>query len=74
LGFYGPGGFHPAALGTYLAALVVYEGITGHDARSLPQEAVVSGQRLNLAGGTIVLLQTIAHETVDKFGRMSRGE
>lgn len=64
LAFYGPDGFHPAALGTYLAALVVYEGITGHSAQSLPQQAIVAGQRLDLPGGTIVLLQRIAHETV----------
>ena len=68
LAFYGPDGFHPAALGTYLAALVVYEGITGHDARSLPQEAIVAGERLELPGGTVVLLQRVAHETVLKYG------
>lgn len=67
LAFYGPDGFHPAALGTYLAALVVYEGITGHDARSLPQEAVVAGQPLELPGSTVVLLQRIAHETLLKY-------
>jgi hypothetical protein len=61
---YGPDGFHPAPLGTYLAALVVYEGITGHDARLLPQQAVVQGQTLPVAGGTVTLLQRIAHETV----------
>jgi hypothetical protein len=64
LPLYGPDGFHPAPLGTYLAALVVYEGITGHDARLLPQQAVVQGQTLPVAGGTVILLQRIAHETV----------
>jgi hypothetical protein len=67
LPLYGPDGFHPSALGTYLAALVVYEGVTGHDARSLPQEAVVAGQRLNVSGGTVVLLQRAAHETVARL-------
>jgi hypothetical protein len=43
---------------------VVYEGITGHDARLLPQQAVVQGQTLPVAGGTVILLQRIAHETV----------
>ena len=31
LPIYGTDGYHPAPLGTYLAALVVYEGITGHE-------------------------------------------
>jgi hypothetical protein len=64
---YGPDGFHPSPVGTYLAALVVYEGITGHDARSLPPEAVVAGQRLNLPSEAVVLLQRIAHETVARL-------
>jgi hypothetical protein len=67
LPLYGPDGFHPAPLGTYLAALVVYEGITGHDARRLPQQAVVQGQPLALAGGTVLLLQRVAHETVARI-------
>jgi hypothetical protein len=69
LPLYGPDGFHPSPLGTYLAALVVYEGITGHDARRLPEEALVAGQRLNVPGGTILLLQRVAHETVVRIGR-----
>ena len=31
LPLYGPDGFHPSPLGTYLAALVVYAGLTGHE-------------------------------------------
>jgi hypothetical protein len=64
LPLYGPDGFHPSPLGTYLAALVVYEGITGHDSRRLPQVAVVAGRRLEVPGGTVLLLQRVAHETV----------
>jgi hypothetical protein len=67
LPFYGPDGFHPSPLGTYLAALVIYEGITGHNARSLPQQAIVEGQRLDVAGATIVLLQRVAHETAARY-------
>lgn len=33
---YGPDGFHPSRLGTYLAALVVYQGLTGELPRTLP--------------------------------------
>jgi hypothetical protein len=60
LPLYGGDGFHPSALGTYLAALVVYEEITGHDARSLPQQAVVAGQTLDVPGATVALLNRVA--------------
>jgi hypothetical protein len=33
---YGPDAFHPSPLGTYLAALVAYTGLTGELPRSLP--------------------------------------
>jgi hypothetical protein len=64
LPLYGIDGFHPAELGTYLAALVVYEGITGRDARSLPRQALVAAHPLVLPDATIVFLQRVAHETV----------
>jgi hypothetical protein len=64
LPLYGPDGYHPGELGTYLAALVIYEGITGHDARLLPGRAVVGGRDLNVPEITVRMLQTVAHETV----------
>lgn len=64
LPLYGGDGYHPAPLGTYLAALVVYEGITGHDARLLPPIAVVAGVSLPTATATIRMLQQVAHETM----------
>jgi hypothetical protein len=67
LGLYGPDGYHPSPLGTYLAALVVYEGVTGHDARLLPDGAVVAGQSLRLPPSRVQLLQEAAHETVARF-------
>jgi hypothetical protein len=36
LELYGPDGFHPGELGTQLAALVVYAGLTGTDPEELP--------------------------------------
>jgi hypothetical protein len=68
LPLYGPDGFHPSELGTYLAALVVYEGITGHDARSLPAQAYAGGHPLSVHEPTIRLLQRVAHETVVRLG------
>jgi hypothetical protein len=64
---YGPDGFHPAALGTYLAALVVYEAVTGRDAQLLPDRAVVGGLTLSVPEATVEMLQRIAHETVLRF-------
>jgi hypothetical protein len=68
LPLYGPDGYHPSPLGTYLAALVVYESITGHDSRELPQVPVVAGQPLEVAGATVLLLQRVSHETVLRIG------
>jgi len=67
LPLYGADGYHPSELGTYLAALVVYEGITGHDARSLPVEAIVAGQKLGVPPARVRLLQGAAHEAVARF-------
>jgi hypothetical protein len=64
LALYGPDGYHPGALGTYVAALVIYEEITGHDAQQLPARAVVGGQELPVSGSTVRMLQRVAHETV----------
>jgi hypothetical protein len=67
LPLYGLDGFHPAELGTYLAALVVYEAITGHDARSLPAVAAVAAHPLTTPATTVRSLQRVAHETVVQF-------
>ena len=64
---YGLDGYHPAPLGTYLAALVVYEKVTGHDARLLPAVAVVAGVTLSASEQLVRVLQRIAHETVASF-------
>jgi hypothetical protein len=64
---YGADGYHPAPLGTYLAALVIYEKVTGHDARLLPAVAVVGGATLGASETTVRFLQRIAHETVAKY-------
>jgi hypothetical protein len=63
LALYGPDGFHPSPIGTYLAALVMYERITGHDARALPAVAVSGGLTLGLSPDTVRLLQQTAHLT-----------
>jgi len=44
LGLYGPDGFHPSDLGTSLAALVVYAGLTAVSPASLELDRPVSGE------------------------------
>lgn len=67
LSLYGSDGYHPAQLGRYLAALVVYEKVTHHDARKLPGVAMVAGVSLSTSESTVRFLQQIAHETVARF-------
>ncbi len=67
LPLYGPDGYHPGELGTYLAALVIYEKITGHDARLLPVRAEVAGRQLGIPAATVRMLQVVAHETVGAY-------
>jgi hypothetical protein len=59
---YGPDGFHPSPMGTFLTSLVIYERITGRDPRTLPAVAFAAGHRLELPEATIRLLQRAAHE------------
>ncbi len=67
LPLYGPDGFHPAPMGTFLAALEIYERITGRDPRNLPAVAFSSGYSLNLPEATIRLLQRAAHDANTRF-------
>ncbi len=64
---YGADGFHPSELGTYLTALVVYEGLTGKDVTTLPPRITMGGKRLQIPTATVRLLQRAAHETVARF-------
>ena len=61
LALYEPDGVHPSALGTYLAAITIYEKLTGHDAERLPSTAIVNGVNLGLSEPTVRLLQHAAH-------------
>jgi hypothetical protein len=67
LPLYGGDGYHPAPLGTYLMALVIYERISGHDVRQLPVQNVN-----NLLDGvpdvTVRLLQQAAHQANETYG------
>jgi hypothetical protein len=69
LQLYSSDGLHPTPLGTYLAALVIYERITGHDARALPARAIVAGSDLGLAEVKVRQLQAAAHTANQQFAR-----
>jgi hypothetical protein len=59
---YGPDGFHPSPAGTYLAALVIYQQITGRSPVGLPGNAPIPADRARL-------LQEAAEEANARFGR-----
>ena len=59
---YGPDGFHPTATATYLAALVIYQQITGRSPVGLPAGTGMPGDRA-------LLLQEAAREANAQFGR-----
>lgn len=62
LPLYSGDGLHPTELGTYLAALVMYERFTGKDARLLPSTATVGGRSISgISAATVRRLQEIAH-------------
>lgn len=59
---YGPDGFHPTPTATYLAALVIYQQITGRSPVGLPPGTQMSTARA-------LLLQEAAQEANAQFGR-----
>lgn len=68
LPLYDPDGLHPAPLGTWLAAITIYDQLTGHDGRALAPQAVVKGVRLNLPAATVQLLQDVAYTATRDAG------
>jgi hypothetical protein len=61
LALYGPDGFHPSPMGSYLAALVIYRQLFGEPA---PAQPVLGG-----AGEQAALLHRVAEETVARLWR-----
>jgi hypothetical protein len=62
---YGPDGFHPSAAGTYVAALVMYEQISGLDARDL----TAADAGLSIDTEVDALLRAAAHEANVRHAR-----
>jgi hypothetical protein len=67
LSFYDSDNVHPTPLGTFLAALVIYERITGRDLRNLPSTIESFGTRFNASGETVRLLLRAAHDTNARY-------
>ena len=61
LPLYGPDGYHPSAMGSFLAALEIYERLSGRDVRTLPPRAFAGKQPLDLSESLVRLLQSAAH-------------
>ena len=67
LPLYGPDSFHPSPMGTYLAALTIYQRVTGRDPRTLPDQALGATGALSLAPATVQLLQQAAFDANAAF-------
>jgi hypothetical protein len=65
LALYGPDGFHPSRIGSYLAALTIYAGLTGGSPVGLPgQLRLRNGATVEIDPRDVTLLQAAAAETV----------
>ncbi len=69
LAFYGPDGFHPSQLGTYLAALVIYQQLSGIDPDQLPPGLITEGGTISLPAGVSEILHEAAAEANRNFAR-----
>ena len=61
LPLYGGDGFHPSAMGSFLAALEIYERLSGRDVRTLPAAAFSLGEPIAMSADTVRWLQQAAH-------------
>jgi hypothetical protein len=67
LALYGEDGLHPSLAGSYLAALVIYEKLSGQSAVGLPASLTLKGGvRMELPAAQAKLLQEVAAEAVRK--------
>ncbi|HKZ33079.1 MAG TPA: SGNH/GDSL hydrolase family protein [Vicinamibacteria bacterium] len=65
LRLYGPDGFHPTVLGSYLAALAIYGGLTGASPVGLPPRLQLrNGRRVEVTAREAAIAQAAAAETL----------
>lgn len=70
LDLYGPDGFHPSLLGSYLAALVMAHQITGQDLAQLPASIPTPSGDVAIPSTTSQLLEQAAMEANAEFARV----
>jgi len=68
LPLFGPDGFHPSEMGSFLAALEIYERLSGRDVRTLARQAFSSGRLTPMSPDTVAWLQDAAHRANEKYG------
>ena len=74
LQLYGPDGFHPSPLGSYLAALVVFQGVTGRAPAGLPGTVrVASGTTIVVPPAQAALFQEVTSTISRRTGRGTSG-
>ena len=73
LQLYSGDGFHPSVVGSYLAALVIYEQLSGHDLADLPLTTPADLGLFTTDAQTVRLLHDAAAEANDMFARQARG-
>lgn len=59
--------FHPSALGSWLAALVIYVTLFDVDPRALPPVALHGKEKLSVPEATVRLLQRAAHRAIRTY-------
>ncbi len=69
LALYGPDQFHPSPMGSYLAALVMFEQIAGKDPHVLPAVIATPSGNIDLTSELASLLHDSAREANELFAR-----
>lgn len=72
LGLYGPDGFHPGPLGSLLAALVIYQGLTGQTLTALPDAISIAGTPLSISPTDASILLQASQDALQ--GSTRRGD
>ena len=72
LPLYGPDGFHPGPYGSYLAALVIYQGLTGRSAIGLPTTLTINGVEVKIPQARASLMQAAADEALKPYSHLPR--